>query len=307
LRRGLGEFNGIYTTSKNLNMVLAVKTLGGVGYVLALIPLVNIVSPILIGLAWLRMGSATGQGVFRRAGIFMIASFVVLIALLAMLSTLLLPLLGVIMGFGAGDLSSILSALNLFGSGPLAFGLLGSVFALLGLALVAVIVTIIAFVLELVSHFRAAGLFGNKWFRWGGWMRIMAVTLTVAVIGFMFAAGGSRSLDIVSASFLPIIPASIAGFLAIIFSIIAFFTLRGEALGEAVRPRKVPEYRRERGVYGRRAQPVTSYGGRAQETYTRIEEPYGEGEPAKCPDCGADIIPGASFCGWCGRRLTRPL
>ena len=68
-------------------MVLAVKTLGGVGYVLALIPLVNIVSPILIGLAWLRMGSATGQGVFRRAGIFMIASFVVLIALLAMLST----------------------------------------------------------------------------------------------------------------------------------------------------------------------------------------------------------------------------
>jgi hypothetical protein len=296
-------------------MVLSVKTLGGVGYVLALIPLVNVVSPILIGMAWLRMGSATGQGVFRRAGIFMIASFVVLIALLAMLSTLLLPLLGVIMGFGTGDLSSILSALNLFGSSPLAFGLLGSAFALLGLALVAIVVTIIAFVLELVSHFRAAGLFDNKWFRWGGWMRIVAVALTVAVIGFIFATGGSRSLDAVSASFLPIIPASIAGFLAIIFSIIAFFTLIEEAVGEAGRPRRVPQYGRDRGVeappaYGRRTQPVTSYGGhsgRAQETYTRIEEPYGEEEPAKCPDCGADTIPGASFCGWCGRKLTRPL
>lgn len=297
MRRGLGEFNGIYTTSKNLKP-LSVKTLGGVGYVLALIPLVNIVSPILIGIAWLRMGSATGQGVFRRAGIFMIASFVVLIALLAMLSTLLLPLLGVIMGFGAGDLSTILSVLNLFGSGPLAFGLLGSAFTLLGLALVAVVVTIIAFVLELVSHFRAAGLFGNKWFRWGGWMRIVAVALTVAVIGFMFAAGGSRLLDAVSASFLPIIPASVAGFLAIIFSIIAFFTLREGVAGEAVRPRRVPEYRRERGVYGRRAQPVTSYGGHVQ------EEPYREEGPAKCPECGADTIPGASFCGWCGRRLT---
>jgi hypothetical protein len=146
-------------------------------------------------------------------------------------------------------------------------------------------------------------------------MRIVAVALTVAVIGFIFATGGSRSLNAVSASFLPIIPASIAGFLAIIFSIIAFFTLREEAVGEAGRPRRVPEYRRERGVeappaYGRRAQPVTSYGGysgRAQETYTRIEEPYGEEEPAKCPDCGADTIPGASFCGWCGRKLTRPL
>jgi hypothetical protein len=287
-------------------MVLSVKTLGGVGYVLALIPLVNVVSPILIGMAWLRMGSATGQGVFRRAGIFMIASFVVLIALLAMLSTLLL---GVIMGFGTGDLSSILSALNLFGSSPLAFGLLGSAFALLGLALVAIVVTIIAFVLELVSHFKAAGLFDNKWFRWGGWMRIVAVALTVAVIGFIFATGGSRSLDAVSASFLPIIPASIAGFLAIIFSIIAFFTLIEEAVGEAGRPRRVPEYRRERGVeappmYGRRAQTVTSHGGSAQEIYTGVEESYRGEVPAKCPGCGAETIPGASFCGWCGRRLT---
>jgi uncharacterized spore protein YtfJ len=305
LRRGLGEFNGIYTTPKNLNMVLSVKTLGGVGYVLALIPLVNVVSPILIGIAWLRMGSATGQGVFRRAGIFMIASFAVLIALLAMLSTLLLPLLGVIMGFGAGDLSSILNALNLFGSSPLTFGLLGSAFALLGLALVAVVVTIIAFVLELVSHFKAAGLFDNKWFRWGGWMRIVTVVLTVAVIGFMFAAGGSRSLDAISASFLPIIPASIAGFLAVIFSVIAFFTLREEAVG----PRRVPEYRREKGVetplmYGRRAQTVTSHGGHVQETYTGVEESYRGEVPAKCPGCGAETIPGASFCGWCGRRLT---
>jgi hypothetical protein len=284
---------------------LSVRTLGGLGYILALIPLVNVVSPILIGIAWLRMSSATGQGVFRRAGIFMIASFVVLIALLAMLSTLLLPLLGVIMGFGAGDLSSILSVLNLFGSSPLTFGLLGSAFALLGLALAAIVVTIIAFVLELVSHFKAAGLFGNKWFRWGGWMRVVAVVLTVAVIGFMFATGGSRFLDAVSASFLPIIPASIAGFLAVIFSVIAFFTLREEAVG----PRRVPEYRREKGVetplmYGRRAQTVTSHGGHVQETYTGVEESYRGEVPAKCPGCGAETILGASFCGWCGRRLT---
>ncbi len=199
------------------------KTIGGIGYILSLIPVVNLVSPVLVGIAWYQMGSRTQKTVFKATGVFMIATFLAAAAFIAIFSAIFLPILTT--AFAAGGMGVVDPSI-------LVAPILGSLLAFVGFAVVLGVFGLVVFVLELVSHFRAAGLYGNKWFSRAAWLRIIAVILVFVVIGVIFATSGLAITAnagpelLLSAMFLPMIPLAIIGLLGVIFSAVAFFTLQ---------------------------------------------------------------------------------
>jgi hypothetical protein len=105
------------------------KTIGGVGYILSIIPVVSLVSPVLVGIAWYQMGSKTRQGVFKATGVFMIATFLAAVAFLAIFSAIFLPILAA--AFAAGGMGVV-------DPSTLVAPILGSLLAFVGFAIVLV-------------------------------------------------------------------------------------------------------------------------------------------------------------------------
>ncbi|MEM2972804.1 MAG: hypothetical protein QXS50_01470 [Candidatus Caldarchaeum sp.] len=201
----------------------ALKTLGGLGYIFSIIPGLNLVAPFLIGIAWFQMGGRTRQTLFRATGVFIIITYVAALGFLAVFAATFLPLIFSVASLGeAAPISDVLSMLSTVA----VFGLVGFLVAVFGF---------VSFILELVSHFRASGVFLSKWFRRAAWMRILsiiiAVVLVVAVGVFsVLAPAGMIGLNgdfaVFGSAFLLIfIPVIVIGLLAPIFSAVAFFTI----------------------------------------------------------------------------------
>ncbi|MEM4334901.1 MAG: hypothetical protein QXH04_03735, partial [Candidatus Caldarchaeum sp.] len=71
----------------------ALKTVGGLGYIFSIIPVLNLVAPFLIGVAWFQMGGRTRQTLFRATGVFIIITYVAALGFLAVFAATFLPLI----------------------------------------------------------------------------------------------------------------------------------------------------------------------------------------------------------------------
>ncbi|MDJ0269146.1 MAG: hypothetical protein NXY59_01095 [Aigarchaeota archaeon] len=145
----------------------AYKWLGGIGYILMLIPFANIIAPILVGIAWILMGRDVQRGVMIAAGVLIIIIYVVAIGVVLSPPMMLTSMLG-----GFVD-PTALSSLFLI-VGPLMI-----VLALLGF---------IAGILEIAANFSAASTLNVKWFRYAGWMRIIAIILALIFVAVMISS-----------------------------------------------------------------------------------------------------------------------
>lgn len=205
-------------------MGVEMSLLGGIGYVLNIIPLANIVAPLLIGVAWYQVGSRTGQSLFRATGVLMVVTF---LASVGFLVFFLGSIIGVIMSTpfaigGENFSTAVASALLPQIMGYLAVFLAAAVtLAALGLA---------TFVLELGSHFRAAKVLNSVWFRRAAVARIVALVLVLVFVAVVLALavaepGALMGAAVVGGNFLLLLlPVIVLMLLANIFSAIAFFT-----------------------------------------------------------------------------------
>jgi len=212
-------------------MARTYKWLGGIGYILTFIPYVDLVSPILVAIAWILMGRDTRERVFTILGILMIvlfaASAVLIFVVLASLLTWMLPL---------GMITQ--------GEGMLPPGLIGFLWPMLVAILVIVGLGVVVFVFDIVAHFKAAGIFDNKWFKLGGWLRIGTIIASAVAIPLIIISVLSKGLQGILSQFTPSGPPPpgvllsilwplaivvVVSLLATIFSIIAFFTIPEEA------------------------------------------------------------------------------
>ncbi|MEM4281797.1 MAG: hypothetical protein QXQ70_03595 [Candidatus Caldarchaeum sp.] len=198
------------------------KILGGLGYIFLIIPVLNIIAPILVGIAWIQMGGRTRQTLFKATGILMIVSFILVIGVFAAFFTVLSPLI-----------SSALSGFTNL-SPTVLLTLMSAVGALVVVSIAAAVFGLVVFVLELVSHFRAADIYALNWFRRAAWMRIIAIILAMVVVAVVLAMATPTTLPAESFTasifLLALIPVIIVGVLAPIFSAIAFFSLPEESL-----------------------------------------------------------------------------
>ena len=147
----------------------AYKWLGGIGYILTLIPYVNFIALILTAIAWIMMGRDTKQTLFTVTGILMIIAFAMSIAAIGAIFT---AIPGIIPGVMRQPTEIPPPE---FLKETLAFA---GIFVAIGVAAAAV--GLASLIAEIASHFRASGIFQNTWFKVGGWLRI--ATIIVAVI-----------------------------------------------------------------------------------------------------------------------------
>jgi len=203
------------------------RWLGGIGYILGLIPYIGLISPILIAIAWILMGRDTREGVFTILGVLMVITCSLAIALAAWL---ILPLIWPLAPWRMGGAHGIPAQL---------LGIVIVILLLAGLATA-------SFILDIIAHFRAGRIFNSRWFRAAGWARIILAVALIAVIAFMaltIISAVPRPLPAIPplleapyaafalfiALFWPLAIALLIDLLAIIFSIVAFFTIPGEA------------------------------------------------------------------------------
>jgi hypothetical protein len=203
------------------------RWLGGIGYILGLIPYIGLISPILVAVAWILMGRDTRERIFTILGILMIVTCSLAIAVAAWLIFLLIwppaP-------WGMGGAHGIPAQL---------LGIVIVILLLAGLATA-------SFILDIMAHFRAGRIFNSRWFRAAGWARIILAAALIAAIAFMaltIIPAVPRPLPAIPppleapyaafalflALFWPLAIALLIDLLAIIFSIVAFFTIPGEA------------------------------------------------------------------------------
>lgn len=203
----------------------AYKWLGGIGYILAIIPYANFIGFILIAIAWILMGRGKKQTIFTATGVFMILSGILLAALLVSF----LPLM---------SLATVPPPSQSF------FNMFTMLGALIAIAIAVAVIALIAFILEIAAHFRAAKIFNVSWFKYAGWMRIIgviviviAIVVLVAMIPTMAAispppAGIPSSpfgfFNVLMGIIWPFILVGVIFLLAEIFSIIAFFSIPSE-------------------------------------------------------------------------------
>ncbi|MCX8202095.1 MAG: hypothetical protein N3H84_08370, partial [Candidatus Caldarchaeum sp.] len=98
--------------------------------------------------------------------------------------------------------------------------------------LVLAVLSFVTFVLEIVSHFRAATVLNSRWFRRAAWMRItlviVLIVIVVALIGLAFLLplpGGFGPVEqLTGGLILLFLPVIVLGLLASVFSAVAFFT-----------------------------------------------------------------------------------
>lgn len=191
---------------------------GGIGYILLIVPYVNVASWALAGLGWLLLGRRFDQRLFRATGALML----VMSPLQAIGLIALLPLLA----------TPPHTSTTMFGElSPAAL------IPILGVALIVVIIAIMLLVFEILSHFRAAALFRSRWFNIAGWLRILTIIVAlvalpltfIAVLKAMIAMGGipeQLSVELAFSMFWPLIAAVSAGITSCITSAIAFIRLK---------------------------------------------------------------------------------
>jgi hypothetical protein len=199
------------------------KILGGIGYILNLIPIVNFIAPILIGIAWIQMGGKTRITLFKAAGAFYIATFIIAIAVIAIFFGAFLDNMPIISAAIAGQEFDPSLA------GMVLVRLLGMALTLVVLGIVLGIIGLITFILELAAHFRAGSVFNVAWFKAAAWLRILLIIIVILLVGVLFYSITSTPLTglptIFSQFTLVLIAVIIPGILAQIFSAIAFFTI----------------------------------------------------------------------------------
>ncbi len=202
------------------------KILGGIGYILNLIPLVNFVAPILIGIAWIQMGGKTRITLFKATGAFYISTFILAVAVVAFLFGSLFDVFSMVSaGMGGQPLDPQLLEIMLG-------RLLGNFLAILILGIVVAVIGFISFVLELAAHFRAGSVFNVRWFKAAAWLRIVLIIIGILIVGVLVVAATSSPLTPPTDLFtfttifpLLLVVVIIPGILAQIFSAIAFFTI----------------------------------------------------------------------------------
>jgi len=210
----------------------AYKWLGGIGYILTLIPYVNFIALILTAIAWIMMGRDTKQTLFTVTGILMIIAFAMSIAAIGAIFT---AIPGIIPGVMRQPTEIPPPE---FLKETLAFA---GIFVAIGVAAAAV--GLASLIAEIASHFRASGIFQNTWFKVGGWLRIATIIVAVIAIPIMIftvmripgALKGvlpsmmAKNIFMLFTSILwPMLIAVILGLLATVFSIVAFFTIPEE-------------------------------------------------------------------------------
>jgi hypothetical protein len=67
----------------NLLMARSYRWLGGIGYILLLIPFTSIIGLLLVGIAWIMAGREEKQGIFKATGILSITVTILAIILVA--------------------------------------------------------------------------------------------------------------------------------------------------------------------------------------------------------------------------------
>jgi len=205
----------------------AYKWLGGLGYIFAVIPFLNFIAPVLVGLAWILMGRDTRNGVFTATGVLMIILLVIGAAVFLILPFQILPIMPL-----TGGMEAPPSAV---------FQMLQMAWLLIIIGVIAAVFGLIVFILELVSHFRAAAVFNNKWFKYAAWLRIIAVVIAVVMLVLTMAVGLMSTVTMPSEAagpttmfnpnviftmiFGPLIIAIILWVISAIFSAVAFFTI----------------------------------------------------------------------------------
>jgi len=208
------------------------KWLGGIGYILMLIPYVNFIALILVAIAWIMMGRDLKQTLFTVTGVLMIITFVMSIASAGVIFM-------TIPRFIPGTMQpSLKTPPTEFLKNILAFT---GVFVAIGLA--TAIIGLAELIAEIASHFRASKILQNTWFKVGGWLRIATIIVAVIAIPIMIFTVMSApemfrgllpgmmagNIFILLMRILwPILIAAILGLLATVFSIIAFFTIPEE-------------------------------------------------------------------------------
>ncbi len=182
-----------------------------------LIPVANFIAPILVGIAWILMGRDVRRGVMVATGVLIIIIYIAAIGMVLSIPMLLTSMIG-----GFLDPTALTSLFLVIG--PLMIGL-----AILG---------IVAGILEIAANFSAASALDVKWFRYAGWMRIIAIILALlfvaVMISSMMAFLGEPSLTqappatfpMASGIFLAMfIGLIIVALIGVIFTIIGFFSV----------------------------------------------------------------------------------
>jgi uncharacterized membrane protein len=208
----------------NLLMARSYRWLGGIGYILLLIPFTSIVGLILAGIAWIMAGRDVKQGIFKATGILSIIVTILMMMLVASWFPMIGSLLTSMFSGGYPPIPS----LRLFQESLWAIGLF------LTVAVILTIVGIAGGVLELISHFRATKVYGVKWFRRAGWMRIITIIAVAIVIGSLTSSiisfqtillQPSGILNLIGFYTLGIAVSMILTIVSLIFSAISFFTI----------------------------------------------------------------------------------
>ncbi len=205
-------------------MTKSYKWVGGIGYLLSFIPYVNIVSWIVVAIAWILMGRDTREKLFTATGILMIITFVLGLGFLALIFVML-PGLALLMPGAMTGRPSFQFFKNL-----------GHLMAFAVVGLILAVIAIITVILEIASHFRAGRVFDNTWFKLSGWFRIFSIVAAVISIPLIIISAANLGILAATASgpsifasilslFWPIIIVAIIALLSTIFSIVAFFTI----------------------------------------------------------------------------------
>lgn len=213
-------------------MTKSYKWLGGIGYILLMIPFINLVGYILIGIAWIMAGADVKQGLFKAAGVVLIIIMVLSGAIIGLWLPIIYYLMSGLKFEGPSSIIPQKMFQELFGLFIThSFGPLGLFLTLMG---VIGVVGLVGWVLELVSHFRAASVYNVKWFKRAGWMRIITVIVAVIVIAsLMFFAFStaflteipSRIFNLMSIYLSTLVILGILGLISIVFSAISFFSI----------------------------------------------------------------------------------
>lgn len=211
-------------------MARSYRWLGGIGYILLLIPFISIIGLILVGIAWMMAGRDVKQGIFKATGILLITITILTIILMASW----LPMIGSL-------LTSMLS--GRYPPIPSPRLLQESLWAIGLFLTVAVILTIVGMaggVLELVSHFRAAKIYSVKWFRRAGWMRIITIIALAIVVGSLTSSiisfrtillQPSGILNLIGFYTLGLAISMILTIVSLVFSAISFFMIPASEAG----------------------------------------------------------------------------
>ena len=215
----------------------AYKWLGGIGYILMLIPVpyVFLIALILIAIAWIMMGRDTKQTLFTVTGILMVIAFALSIAVIGAIFATVGAIFTAIPGATRPPtevppsefLKKILAFAGIY----------------VAIVVAAAVIGLASLIAEIASHFRASKIFQSTWFKVGGWLRIATIIMIVIAIPIIIFTAMSipgalkgtlpsmmaKNIFMLFTSILwPMLIMLILGLLATIFSIVAFFTIPEE-------------------------------------------------------------------------------